>query len=315
MGRADVRLFVWWGGVRRGLNLGNAFDWLPGQRDRLFLATRHLDAICAAGFDTVRLPVRWSGHAAHTPPFTIAADFFDAVDEVVDLALDRDLEVVVDVHHYDELCADPGGHAERFVALWSQIGARWAERSTMLHFELLNEPRPPMTSRDWNRLSRAALAAVRQSNPGRAVIVGPAEMNTLNALDALELPVDDHLIVSIHYYEPFAFTHQGAPWWPGAERWVGATWGTDAERENVQSDLERFAAWARANDLSALISEFGTYQRADLRSRVAWTAEVRTVAEQLGIAWCYWDFATDFGAYDLTTDTWREPLRAALLNN
>jgi endoglucanase len=48
---------------------------------------------------------------------------------------------------------------------------------------------------------------------------------------------------------------------------------------------------------------------------VAWTAHVRAAAEQLDMAWCYWDFATDFGAYDPATDMWRQPLRAALLDN
>jgi endoglucanase len=42
---------------------------------------------------------------------------------------------------------------------------------------------------------------------------------------------------------------------------------------------------------------------------------VRTVAEHLAMSWCYWDFATDFGVYDPKTDAWREPLRAALLDN
>jgi endoglucanase len=311
----SIRPCVSWAGVRRGINLGNAFDWVPGRPDRLRVEARHLDVIVAAGFDTVRLPVRWSAHAAPTPPFSIDPDFFRAIEETIDLAFARGLEVVVNVHHYDELCADPAGHADRFVALWSQIADHWADRPPTLHFELLNEPRLPMTAGDWNRLLVAALAVVRRSNPARVVVVGPADMNKIDALAHLDLPGDDRLIVTTHYYEPFAFTHQGAPWWPGAERWVGTTWGTAADHDAVQADLERLATWASDRDLRVLIGEFGTYQRADQSARAAWTAHVRSVAEQLDLAWCYWDFATDFGAYDLTTGTWRQPLRAALLEN
>jgi endoglucanase len=301
--------------VRRGVNVGNAFDWLSDHGDRLRIEGRHFDVIAAAGFDTVRLPVRWSGHAATTPPFTIDGEFFDAVDETVDRALARGLEVVVDLHHYDELCADPAGHADRFVALWSQIAERWADRPPTVHFELLNEPRLPMTAGEWNRLLVAALGVVRRSNPDRVVVAGPAAMNVIDALADLDLPDDDRLIVTIHYYEPFAFTHQGAPWCPGADGWVGTRWGSPADRDAVRADLERLAAWAVDRNLRVFIGEFGTYERADPSDRVAWTTHVRTAAEALDMAWCYWDFATDFGAYDPATDTWRQPLRAALLDN
>lgn len=308
-------MFVSWGGVRRGVNVGNALDWQPGNRHRLRVEARHFDAIAAAGFDTVRLPVRWSGHAATTPPFTIDGEFFDAVDETVDQALARRLEVVVDLHHYDELCADPAGHADRFIALWHQIAERWADRPPTVYFELLNEPRLPMTSGDWNRLLAAALGVVRRSNPDRLVVAGPAAMNTIDALADLDLPNDDRLIVTTHYYEPFAFTHQGTPWCRDGERWLGTRWGSPAERDAVQADLERLAAWAADRDLRVFIGEFGTYERADQSDRVAWTTHVRTAAEQLDMAWCYWDFATDFGVYDPAADTWRQPLRAALLDS
>jgi endoglucanase len=297
------------------VNVGNAFDWLPDHGDRLRIEGRHFDVIAAAGFDTVRLPVRWAGHAATTPPFTIDGEFFAAVDATVELALARGLEVVVDLHHYAELCADPAGHGDRFVALWSQIAERWADRPAGIHFELLNEPRSPMTSGEWNSLLAAALAVVRRSNPDRVVVAGPAAMNSIDALADLDLPSDDRLIVTIHYYEPFAFTHQGAPWCHGAEQWVGTRWGSPADLDAVQADLERLAAWAVDRDLRVFIGEFGTYERADPSDRVAWTTHVRTAAERLDMAWCYWDFATDFGAYDPAADSWREPLRAALLDN
>jgi endoglucanase len=61
------------------------------------------------------------------------------------------------------------------------------------------------------------------------------------------------------------------------------------------------------------IGEFGTFHRAAPDDRAASTAHVRATADQLGIPWCYWDFATDFGLYDTGGRRWNEPLRAALL--
>ena len=54
---------------------------------------------------------------------------------------------------------------------------------------------------------------------------------------------------------------------------------------------------------------------AGLAARREWTRFVRLEAERLGVSWCYWDFGTDFGAFDPERDAWREPLRDALLGD
>jgi endoglucanase len=89
--------------------------------------------------------------------------------------------------------------------------------------------------------------------------------------------------------------------------------GTEGDRDAVSRDLTQAAAWARESDLPLLVGEFGTYERGDLPSRQRWTEWVRREAERLALSWCYWEFATDFGAYDQRRNEWREPLRRALL--
>jgi endoglucanase len=121
------------------------------------------------------------------------------------------------------------------------------------------------------------------------------------------------VIATVHYYAPFELTHQGAPWLPGADRWLGTTWGDDADRAAVHADLTNAASWAHDRGRPLLVGEFGTYDKVDVASRSRWTAFVRSEAERLGLAWCYWDFGTDFGAFDPRHDTWREPLLHALL--
>lgn len=296
----------------RGINIGNALDApdAPGVR----LAARHLELVRAAGFDTVRLPVKWSARAGAEAPYAIDGAFFGQVDRAVGLALERGLNVVLNVHHYDELHEDVGGQSARFLGLWRQVAERYADRPDRLYLELLNEPRPPMTAGDWNGLLAEALAVVRASNPRRMVIVGSAEMSDVGALPELVLPdSDDRLIVTAHYYHPFAFTHQGAAWTPGSDRWTGTTWGTDADRAAVRADLDAAAAWAREHDRPLFVGEFGAYERADLDSRARWTAFVRSELERHGIGWCYWEFGTDFGAFDQSRGAWREPLLRALL--
>jgi endoglucanase len=298
--------------VRRGVNLGNAFDALPGA-PRFALADRHLDLVREAGLDTVRLPVRWSAHAAAEPPYRIDPRFGERVDRVVDAALARDLTVVLDVHHYAEVLDDPDAHAPRLVALWRQLAARYADRPPGLLLELLNEPHRSLTAARWNRLLAEVLAAVREVSPARDVVAGPVAMNDVAALPELDLPPDPHLLATVHYYAPFEFTHQGAPWVPDAAAWLGTEWHEDDGLAAVRADLSAAAEWARARGHRLFVGEFGAYEAAGRASRVRWTRAVRAEAERLDLPWCYWNFATDFGVYDEDRDAWRPDLLAALL--
>jgi endoglucanase len=297
--------------LRRGINLGNWFEAVADHPMPLRFEVEHLDVIARAGFNTVRLPVRWSAHTAVRPPYAIDPDFLHRVDDVVAAVLDRDLNLVLDVHHFDELCDAPYAQGQRFLALWRQLGRHYADRPRRLHFELLNEPRAPMTAADWNDLLEPALAAVRESNPDRTVLIGPSTLNSVEGLDELRLPDDDHVILTVHYYDPMPFTHQGAVWMEGTDAWLGTTWD-ESGRDAVRADLAAAADWAAARGRPVFLGEFGTYHRADMDSRARWTACVRSEAEGLGFGWAYWEFATDFGAYDVERGAWHEPLLRAL---
>ena len=132
----------------------------------------------------------------------------------------------------------------------------------------------------------------------------------LAALPTLRLPDDPHLIATVHHHLPFRFTHQGAPGIAGADAWLGTPWGAAADRARIRADLATAAGWARGRRL--FLGEFGTRDAAPMAARAAWTALVRAGAERLGMDWAYWDFATEFGAFDVASGSWRAPLLAAL---
>jgi endoglucanase len=182
-------------------------------------------------------------------------------------------------------------------------------------FELFNEPHDKFTDAKWNAAIPKLLTSVRKTNPTRPVIVGPASYNAIRALDKLQLPQEDrHLILTVHYYDPFQFTHQGASWVKGSGQWKGRKWsGTDAEQTEVRNAFAKAAAWAKAHDRPVFLGEFGAYSQADMESRARWTGCVAREAERLGFSWAYWEFCSGFGAYDPKTDTWRGPLRSALI--
>ncbi|MFN0069264.1 MAG: glycoside hydrolase family 5 protein [Limisphaerales bacterium] len=300
--------------LARGINLGNALEAPEEGAWGLKLEAAYFEAIQKAGFQHVRLPVRWSAHAMKEAPFTIEPKFLERVDWAVEQATSRGLRVMLNIHHYEEVFADPAAHGDRFLALWRQLAEHFAGRPDSLVFELLNEPHDRLNHEAWNDLAPLALKIVRGRHPRRPVVIGPADWNAAGALTRLKLPPGDrNIIVTFHYYEPFAFTHQGAEWVkespPLGKKWMGTT----EDKAAIRAQFDAAAAWARRENRPLHLGEFGSYSKADLDSRVRWTRTVREEAERQGFSWAYWEFGSGFGAFNRETGAWREPLLRALV--
>jgi endoglucanase len=300
----------------RGINLGNALE-APREGDwGVTLKAEYFSKIKAAGFDNVRIPVRWSAHAAAEAPYTVEPAFFGRVDWAVNEALKNRLVPVLNMHHYEEIFKDADGHRARFVALWRQIAEHYRAFPPELVFELLNEPNGKLDSPHWNPLLDETLRTVRRSNPTRKIVVGPTTWNSINDLAQLQLPESDrHLIVTVHYYNPFQFTHQGASWaGPQAQNWLGTRWtGSPAERKAVTDDLDKAVGWAVKHHRPIYLGEFGAFSRADMDSRARWTRFVAGAALERKMGFAYWEFCSGFGAYDPKSDAWIGPLKEALV--
>lgn len=300
----------------RGMNLGNALEAPREGEWGVTLKQEYFQRIKEAGFDSVRIPVRWSAHAAEDAPYTIDADFFARVDWAVEQALSRGVQAIVNIHHYDELMKQPDAHRERFLGLWRQISEHYRQRPAELSFELLNEPIEQLTAEKWNRMLAEAIMLIRRTNPTRDIVVGPIGANSIRDLPGLQLPDDDrHLVVTVHYYSPFQFTHQGASW-VGAQSqaWLGRKWtGTKAEQNAVRRDFDTAIAWAVEHRRPLFLGEFGAYSAANIESRARWTHFIAQEAERRKMGWAYWEFCSGFGAYDSEHDSWVEPLKQALV--
>lgn len=299
----------------RGINLGNALDAPREGEWGVTLKPEYFKAIHEAGFQTVRLPVKWSAHAQPGTPYTIDPVFAQRVDWAIDQALANHLNIIVNVHHYDEMNSEPDKHLPRLIGLWEQIAARYKDRPAGVYFELLNEPHAKLDEAKWNAAIPRLLKVVRKTNSTRPVILGPAQWNSIGSLDRLELPKDDpNLILTVHFYDPFEFTHQGASWAKGADRWKGRKWsGSGAEQNVIRQQLKKASQWAKERNRPVFLGEFGAFQVAEMDSRARWTRFLAREAEKLGFSWAYWEFCSGFGVYDPQALAWRRPLRAALL--
>jgi endoglucanase len=301
--------------IQRGINMGDMLE-APNEGDwGLSVEEEYFDLIKDASFDFVRLPVRWNAYAEPSAPYSIDPAFFARVDEVLGWALERELSIIIDFHHYEEMASDPVGHKDRFLGIWRQIAEHYQDHPPTVLFELLNEPTNNLNPSLWNEYLNEAVEIVRETNPTRDVIIGPVLSNGNDLFSALEIPKDRHLIVTFHYYLPFQFTHQGAEWVSAeAENWLGTTWdSTEAEKAEITRHFDSVAEWAEQRNVRILLGEFGAYSRASQDSRVRWTEFVAQEAERHGFAWAYWEFASGFGIYDPEAKVWREDLLKALI--
>ncbi|HNR07995.1 MAG TPA: cellulase family glycosylhydrolase [Saprospiraceae bacterium] len=302
----------------KGINMGNMFEapaegeWGNPFRDDYF------QKIAGLGFNHVRIPIRWdvAARALQTAPFTIQPSFLERIKYVVDLALSQGLYVIINMHHHEALFQDPEGVKPRFLSQWGQISDYFKNYDQRLLFEVLNEPNTNLTGQKWNQFFKDALGEIRKTNPDRAVLMGIAPWGGLGGVPDLVVPEDENIIITVHYYDPFTFTHQGAEWVDNSTPWLGTKWeNTTLERNEITGSFAYLINFAKSINKPIHVGEFGAYSKADLNSRVLWTNFLARWFESQGFSWAYWEWSAGFGIFDPFTNQYLTRLADALLKD
>lgn len=297
----------------RGINLGNALE-APNEGEwGVVLQQPWFQLIREAGFKSVRIPIRWSAHAEEFTPYSLDHEFAKRVAWAVNCALQAGLRVIINMHHYDALTQSPQTERARFQELWFQIAHLFQRYDDRLLFELYNEPSGELTSGHWNDLLAATIPIIRETNPDRTLLIGTANWGGIDALEYLNIPEEEkNVIVTVHYYSPFPFTHQGAEWVKGSDSWLGTRWKGGNAAKEIRYDLWRCAEWGRKENRPMHLGEFGTFHKADFKSRIRWTKAVAREAENYNMSWAYWEFCAGFGLFDAETGKWNQKLLEAV---
>lgn len=328
-----------------GVNLGNYLEAPPGQNWGVTVSADEFAAMKREGFDHVRVPVGWHHYAGGAPDFALKPEIFAKADFCVTNALNAGLAVIINIHHYNELDQNPTNETAKFIALWRQIAAHYQNSPGQLAFELDNEPHDQATTAVMNPIYAQTIAAIRGTNPLRTIFVEPGNWGSMDQLKNLVLPPDDNVIVSVHCYDPFLFTHQGANWtgtdtkqtgiiFPGPpaqplvpdagfkpQSWVLhwiKQYNTLPTAKNPSSPaaftdkMEFVRAWSEYYGRPVHIGEFGAYTKADQESRARFYAAFRQAAEARQLGWCIWDWSAGFRYWDKQKQAPVPGLRAAL---
>jgi len=267
-----------------------------------------------AGFSNVRINLH--PFSSMDSSYKISSEWLETLDWAVEKGLEAGLMVILDMHEFNAMADDPVAKKEMFLSVWKQLAPRYKDYPQNLIFEVLNEPNGKLTPELWNTFLVEAVKIIRTTNPDRTLIIGPGNWNGIESLHTLVLPEEDkNIIVTVHFYHPMKFTHQGAPWSEENANLSGITWsGTKEEKDEVDTKLKVAADWAKANNRPIFLGEFGSYDRADMDSRARYTRYVARTAEKLGFSWAYWQFDSDFIVYNIDKGQWVTPILNALID-
>ena len=294
------------------INIGNALEAPKNMPWDVKMDTEYFDIIKDAGFDSVRLPVRFSDYV-NKDTYILDEQIMKNIDYYIDYALNNDLMLILDFHHFEEIMETPEEYKEMFLKIWDQLSKRYKNYSNKLVFELLNEPRDNLSGSLWNQYLKEGIQTIRNNDKRRKIIVGPDNYYSVDRLYDLEIPKDRNLILTFHYYEPNKFTFQGDPYHEGYEILKNIKWtGTDEERRVLYNKFDIVKKYSRENDIPVFLGEFGVNRKVKEPFRKDWIEAVREEADKFNFSWSYWEFCSNFGIYDRESKTWSEDLNALI---
>ena len=293
-----------------GINIGNTLEanplmgnygWFPANPlhteiswGEARIEPWQLDEIVARGFDHVRIPVTWENHIL--PNGTIRPEWMARVREVVHMAIDRDLIVVLNTHHeratndsfYQLIDRGEMAAAEAWLTnVWTQILDVFGGYCTdMLIFEPMNEPFRAYHSDGWVRmpnygyaLDMGLFARVMHLNHLALDLIrsrpGNEERFVLTALpggggDFLPYyihPDDDFVILGIFYYPPHDFALVEA-----------------AHRAGIPMYIKEIAPILDLSHINDICTD----------EAVAWIAEYFGRFAQMGIPTAFWNHSEHY---------------------
>jgi endoglucanase len=247
------------------------------------------------------------------------------LDRAIDALIQANLLVVLELQDDKKAAweSDPA-YVEAIMKLWGALADRCAKHSPdMLIFEIVNEPRFEAAPLAWQPIAERWANTMRTHAPAHTLALGGPRWGGLDGLELLTPVADKNVIYSFHFYEPFAFTHQGATWagpdvvalrdmpYPYAKSLCDAV--TLAQKDettratvraycNEQWDaakvlktLSRATTWSKKYAVPVWMGEFGAICKAPRDARSAWLRDTRVAAETLAIPWTLWGYDDCFG--------------------
>lgn len=306
--------------IKVGWNLGNTLDATGGNATASMVKGKSvndyetgwgcptttkamIDAVKAAGFNCVRVPVSWGEKMDDNG--NIREDWMNRVQQVVDYVIDDGMYCIINTHH-DTLWQKPeqnlmNQECALLDTVWTQIANRFEGYDSHLIFETLNEPRLVGTANEWNGGTSEARSCVNQMNAASLKAIRATGGNNTKRFVMMPTYVagpysegvndyvipdnDDHVIVSIHAYTPYRFTMQKDSE-GGTSSWSTNNYG---DTNDIVSNFELLKGKFLSKGIPVIIGEFGAVNKNNEDVRAEWVGYYLSTADKYSIPCIWWD--------------------------
>lgn len=282
--------------MQKGINLGNTNEapreagWNNPRAEEYYF-----DLYKEAGFQSIRIPVRWDNYTGKTFPYKISEAWLNRIEQIVDWGLERDLFITINSHHDNWIKEEySAANKERFDSIWAQISRRFADKSEKLIFEVLNEPHG-LTKAQNDDMHARILSIIRKTNPTRLVIIQGHNWGGSDELLTAAIPDDDYIIGSFHSYDPYLFGLEGQ-----------GTWGGTYDYRELEDKFKKVSDWSSENDIPVFLGEFGALKEADYNSRMRHYRAYVELSQKYGFASHAWDDGGSFRIMQREQHDWNE---------
>jgi hypothetical protein len=282
--------------MQKGINLGNTHEppteagWNNPKAEEYYF-----DLYKEAGFDCVRIPVRWDNYTGKTPPYKITDYWLSRIEQIVDWGLERGLFIVINAHHEEWIKENYSEtNKTRFDSIWSQIAERFKNKSEKLLFEIINEPYG-LNKTQNDDLHARILSIIRKTNPTRLVIFQGHNWGGSDELITAAIPDDDYLIGSFHSYDPYLFGLEGQ-----------GTWGSAADYNELDRKFKEVADWSEEKNIPVFLGEFGAINSGDYNSRMRHYRAYLELSYKYGFTPVAWDDGGSFRIMERQQKDWNE---------
>lgn len=296
-----------------GWNLGNSLEALPEETSwGNPRATQDLmNAVKAAGFKSVRIPVSWDAHANSDD--VISRRWMARVTEVVNYARNAGLYVVLN-EHFDGGWLQPTAAKQaeanaRLAKLWTQIAENFKDYDDYLLFAGTNEvgiageygapsAENAAVQNSFNQTFVNAVRATGGNNAKRVLVVQGYNTNIDYTVANAVVPADtvqSRLMMEVHYYDPYNFTinDKSHIWQWGAiatDPKATETWANEAYADG---QFDKMKTHFIDKGVAVILGEYSAIMRSEYtgqeRQRVYWDIYITKSAYKHGLVPFYWD--------------------------
>ena len=239
-----------------------------------------IKAIKDAGFNAIRIPIRWQCHITNPQAMSIDKAWIKRIKEVINWCLDCDMKVMINTHHDQWLEGRPKHkhmqeNCQKLALLWFNIASEFADYDYRLAFAGTNEVHEPdnwgkptaenlEVQNAYNQTFIDVVRATGGNNVKRHLIVQTYVCNPDFGLynGDFIIPTDiegngnDYMSVEFHYYTPWEYAGEGKFYYWGEQyRQFG-----DVPTSNEQAMVDLFnradSIWGNTG-LGVIIGEWG----------------------------------------------------------